>query len=116
MVYISFIAFLQDPDSLNVTVGAVAEFFCRVEADAVFWRVNDISDILLDDPNIASDDGPVVDGLQTQILRIMADVQYNNSVVQCVSFTIGEGETVSAPALLMVQGIYSAITTVMCLA
>ena len=104
MVYISFIAFLQDPEPLNVTVGAVAEFFCRADGAAVFWTVNGISVNQLDDPNITPDDGPVVDGLRTQILRIAADVQYNNSVIHCLSFTSGGGETVSDPALLMVQG------------
>ena len=108
MVYISFIAFLQDPDPLNVTVGAVAEFFCRADADGVIWNFNDTSVNQLDDPNITSVEGEAVDGVRTQILRIMADVQYNNSVIHCVSFTFGEGETPSDPALLMVQGMYSA--------
>ena len=101
-----FIAFLQVPDPLNVTVGAVAEFFCRAEADGVFWTVNGISVNQLVDPNISPDIGPVVDEFRTQILRIMADVQYNNSVIQCRSFTSGEGETLSGPALLMVQGMW----------
>ena len=115
MVYISFIAFFEVPDPLNVTVGAVAEFFCRADGTAVFWTVNDISVNQLGDPNITPDDGPVVDGLLTQILRITAGVQYNNSVIQCRSFTDGEGVTASDLALLMVQGMYSAITSVMCL-
>ena len=87
----------------------MAEFFCRANGDSVFWTVNGISLNQLDDPNITSDDGPVVDGVRTQILRITADVQYNNSVIHCVSFTSGEGVIVSAPALLMVQGMYSTI-------
>ena len=82
----------------------MAEFFCRADARTVFWTVNDISVNRLGDPNITPDDGPFVNGFRTQILRIMADVQYNNSVIHCVSITRGEGETVSAPALLMVQG------------
>ena len=97
-------------------MGAVAEFFCRADANSVFWTVNDISVNQLGDPNITLDVGPVVDGLRFQILRITAGVQNNNSVIQCVSFTIGEGETISDPAVLMVQGMYSAITSVMCLA
>ena len=88
-------------------MGAVAEFFCRANGDAVFWTVNDFSVNQLDDPNIDPDNGPVVDGVRTEILRIMADVQHNNSVIHCVSITFGEGETVSDPALLMVQGMYS---------
>ena len=104
MVCIFFLAFLQVPDPLNVTVGAVAEFFCRADADAVFWTVNNISVIQLDDPNISPDNGPLVAGFRTQILRIITDVQYNNSVIQCSSFTSGQGETLSDPALLMVQG------------
>ena len=84
----------------------MAKFFCRANADAVSWTVNDIAVNQLDDPNIAPDDGPVVDGLRTQILRITADVQHNNSVIQCLSFTTGEGETVSGPAVLMVQGMW----------
>ena len=94
----------------------MAEFFCRAEADAVAWTVNGISLTQLDDPNIVAGEGSLVDGVRTEILRITADVQYNNSVIQCLSFTIGEGETISDPALLMVQGMYSAITSVMCLA
>ena len=82
----------------------MAEFFCRANGAAVFWTVNDTPVNQLDDPNIDPDDGPVVDGVRTEILRIMADVQYNNSVVRCLSFTFGKGETASAPALLMVQG------------
>ena len=101
-----FIAFLQVPTPLNVTVGAVAEFFCRADADAVFWTVNNESVIQLGDPNISPDNGPVVDGLLTQVLRIMADVQYNNSVIQCSSFSVGEGPASSGPALLLVQGMY----------
>ena len=100
----SFIVFLQIPDSLNVTVGAVAEFFCRADADAVIWTVNDTSVNQFDDPNITPEVGPLMEGLRTRILRITADVQYNNSVVQCLSFTSGEGETLSDPAVLMVQG------------
>ena len=50
--------------------------------------------------------GSVMDRILTQILHITADVQYNNSVIQCRSFTSGEGVTLSAPALLMVQGMY----------
>ena len=102
----SFKAFLQVPDPLNVTVGAVAEFYCRADAGAVFWTINGISVNQLDDPNISPDDGPVVDGVRTRILRIMADVQYNNSVIRCRSFTSSEGETASDPALLMVQGMW----------
>ena len=82
----------------------MVEFFCRANGDAVFWTVNGISDIQLDDPNITPDNGPVVDGVRTEILRIMADVQHNNSVIQCRSFTSGEGGTLSEPAVLMVQG------------
>ena len=101
------LAFLQAPESLNVTVGAVAEFICRADGDAVFWTVNDISLIQLDDPNIIPDNGPVVDGVRTEILRIMADAQYNNSEIQCTSFIRGGGETASEPAVLMIQGIRS---------
>ena len=115
MVYISFIAFFEVPDPLNVTVGAVAEFFCRADADSVFWTVNGISVDDLGDPNITPVVGPLMDGLRTRILHIVADMQYNNSVIQCRSFTRGEGVTASDPALLMVQGMYSAITSVMCL-
>ena len=85
----------------------MAEFFCRANGISVFWTINDIPLIQLNDPNITSGDGPAVDGFRTQILRIMADVQYNTSVIRCVSFISGEGETFSAPALLMVQGMYS---------
>ena len=106
MVCIFHSAFLQVPYPLNVTVGAVAEFFCRVDADGAIWTVNDTSVNQLDDPNITPDDGPVVDGLRTQILHIAADIQYNNSVIECRSFTSGEGETLSDPALLMVQGVW----------
>ena len=94
------------PTPLNVTVRAAAEFSCRADGDAVFWTVNGISVNLLDDPNISPDVGPVVDGVRTRILRIIADVQYNNSVIQCLSFTFGEEETLSDPALLMVQGMW----------
>ena len=104
MVCIFHLAFLLAPDPLNVTVGAVAEFFCRADGDGVFWRVNDISVNQLNDPNIQRALGTVVDGITTERLRITTDVQYNNSVIQCTSFTIGEGETLSDPALLMVQG------------
>ena len=82
----------------------MAEFYCRAEADTVFWTVDDEPVNQLADSNISQGDGPVVDGVRTQILRIMADVQYNNSVIQCRSFTSGEGEAASGPALLMMQG------------
>ena len=101
-----FVAFLQVPDPLNVTVGVVAKFFCRADADAVVWTVNGTSVKQLDDPNISPDVGPEVDGVHTQILRIIADVQYNTSMIQCVSITLGEEETPSDPALLMVQGMW----------
>ena len=107
MVCIFLLVFLQVPDPLNVTVGAVAEFFCRADADGVIWTVNGISVNQLDDPNITRDVGPVVGGFRTRILRIMADVQHNNSVIQCVSITFGAGATSSAPDVLMVQGMYS---------
>ena len=84
----------------------MAEFSCRADGDAVFWTVDDEPVNQLDDPNISLDDGPTVDGVHTRILRIMADVQYNTSVMQCVSFTFGGGETASDPALLMVQGMW----------
>ena len=101
----SFIVFLQVPDPLNVTVGAVAEFFCRADEGVVFWTVNGISVDDLGDPNITPVVGPLMDGLRTRILRIAADVQYNNSVIHCGSFTISDGETTfSDPALLLVQG------------
>ena len=100
-------AFSQTPDSRNTTVGAVAEFSCRApNADAVFWIVNNKSFIQLDDPNITRVEGEVVDGVRSQTLRIMAYVQYNNSVIQCRLFTSGEGETASDPVLLMVQGMW----------
>ena len=82
----------------------MAEFFCRADADAVFWTFNNISVIQLGDPNISPGVSQLEDGFRTQILHIMADVQHNNSVIQCISFTSGEGETASDPALLMVQG------------
>ena len=103
-LYFFFVAFLQVPESLNVTVGAVAEFFCRADADGVIWTFNNISVNTLDDSNITPDDGSVVDGVRTRILRITADVQHNNSVIHCVSVSISEGNTLSDPALLMVQG------------
>ena len=89
----------------------MAEFSCRadVDADDVFWTVNDISVNRLNDSNISEDYGPEVGGVPTLILRIIADVQHNNSVIQCKSilrsraFSV-DGETPSDPALLMVQG------------
>ena len=105
-MYFSFVAFLEVPGSLNVTVGAMAEFFCRKKADAVGWTVNDASLKDLNDSNIAAGEGSLVDGVSTGTLRILADVRHNNSVVHCVSFTIGEGETSSGPAILMVQGMW----------
>ena len=82
----------------------MAEFFCRADGDAVFWTVNNTPVNQLANPNISQDVGQLVDGFPILMLRITADVQYNNSVIQCVSFTSGEGETASDPALLMVQG------------
>ena len=79
----------------------MAEFVCHVDADVFFWTINDISVNQLGDPSIDPDDCPVVDGVRTEILRIMADVQYNNSMIQCHS-----RETVSDPAILMVQGMW----------
>ena len=84
----------------------MAEFYCRANADAVSWTVNGISVNQLDDPNISSGDGPLVDGFRTRILHIMVDVQYNTSIIQCVLITFGEGETASDPARLMVQGMW----------
>ena len=84
----------------------MAGFFCRADADSVFWTFNNISVNQLDDPNISQGDGPAVDGFRTRILRIVTDVQHNNSVIQCRSFTSGEGVTPSNPVLLMVQGTY----------
>ena len=102
-----FIGFIQPPDPLNVTVGAVAEFFCHVEGDIIFFIVNNISQNNLNDSNITPDVGPLINGIRTQILRIVAGVEHNNSVIQCTSVTTnGQGATVqqSDPALLMVQG------------
>ena len=102
-----FIVFIQTPDPLNVTVGAEAEFFCRAEGDIIFFIVNNISDSNLNDPNITPDFGLMIDGILTRILRIVAGVEHNNSVIQCLSITtIGLTATVqqSDPALLMVQG------------
>ena len=84
----------------------MAEFYCRADGTAVFWTINGVSVNQLDDLNISPDVGPAVNGFRTEILRIMADVQYNNSVIQCVSFTSGEGETASDPAPLKVQGMW----------
>ena len=85
----------------------MAEFYCRAQdASVVFWTVNGIPVNQLPDPNISLDDGPLVDGVRTHVLRIMADVQHNNSMIQCRSFTRGLGETLSDPALLMVQGVW----------
>ena len=97
----------------------MAEFYCRADGDAVFWTVNNTPINQLDDLNISPDVGPLVDGFRTRILRITADVQHNNSVIQCSSFTSGEGETASGPALLMVQGtqyqlLYVSLRTSMC--
>ena len=92
----------------------MAEFYCRADADAVSWTVNGIPVNQLVDPNISTDDGPVVDGVRTDILRIVADVQYNNSMIQCRSFTSGEGEAASGPALLLVQGTCGTSSYYMC--
>ena len=112
MIVFLFVGFVQSPDSLNVTVGAVAEFFCRADADTVFWIVNSTSSNFLNDTNINSVDGPIIDGVRTQILRIMTGVQHNNTVMRCRSITITPGGIVlneSLPALLMVQGKYIVI-------
>ena len=85
----------------------MAEFFCRADVRFSFWKVNNTSVNQLDDPNIYPKFGPAKDGVRTLILHIMAGVQHNNSVIQCiVSVTNGEREIASDPALLMVQGMW----------
>ena len=65
----------------------------------------------LNDTNITVD-GPIIDGIRTQILRIVTGVQHNNTVIQCRSIIIMPEDVVvneSPPALLMVQGKYIVI-------
>ena len=112
MIVFLFVVFIRSPDPLNVTVGATAEFFCRAEGDIVSWAVNSTSLSTLNDTNINSVDGPIIDGIRTEILRIMTGVQHNNTVIQCRSVTITPEDVVlneSTPALLMVQGKYIVI-------
>ena len=96
--------FIQTPRPLNSTVGTEGEFFCRADAITVFWAVNGISVNQLDDPKITEREGELIDGIRTQILRITADTEHNNSVIQCRLFKRDEGEMWSDSVLFKVQG------------
>ena len=104
MLYCCFfsLVFLETPAPLNVTIGSVADFNCRVNTSvtSVFFLLNCTSITMLDDENVSSLSGS--EGLST--LHINANVEYNNSIIQCGAFIIGEGEFLTDPVLLLVQG------------
>ena len=89
----------------------MAEFFCRADANSVFWTVNGITVIQLNDSRITEHDGEIVDELRTQILRIISTTKYNNSIIQCHSFSSGEDVMESEPVILRVQGTFKLLYT-----
>ena len=107
--FICISVFLQSPISLNTSVGTVAEFFCRADADSVFWVINGTPLNHLDDSEISDSEGEVIDGIHTRILAIMANAEHNNTVIQCKAFKNGEGEMHSDLVLLKVQGMLFSI-------
>ena len=60
---------------------------------------------ILNDSNILEYD-ETIGRVRIRILRIMATIKYNESDIQCNSYTSGEEVSKSDPTVMLVQGMY----------
>ena len=94
------LGFIEDPLSLNVTIGQKAVFHCEhLSADAIFWRINGTS--LTDLTDLHAD---FIGSYNT--LTVTARPDYNATVVQCVIFFFSDTrrQEVTPDAILLIQG------------
>ena len=94
------LGFVEEPLSLNLTIGEEAVFRCEHRsADAIFWRINGTS--LRDRPDLS-------DGFKEIIgqLTVTSLTKYNNTLIQCVALFHSDNSQpeTTAPATLKIQG------------
>ena len=94
------LGFVEEPLSLNVTIGEEAVFYCEYRsADAIFWRINKTS--LSSRPELSDDfNGDILGQLTVPALSM-----YNNTLIQCVAVFVSDNrQLATAPAILKIQG------------
>ena len=96
--------FVEEPLSLNVTIGEEAVFHCEHRsADATFWRINGTS--LIDFPGLHDDFIDENIG-RFNTLTVAALLEYNTTIVQCVAILLSDSsqQELTPTAILLIQG------------
>ena len=101
---------LHAPESSTVFLNQPAVFTCETRGGITSWRVNGTQrEILL--PDILRDlnvfEVTTPEGVVMQTLTIPARVQYNGTIVQCLSGLLGGSLVESDNATFTIQGISS---------
>ena len=94
------LGFVEEPLSLNLTIGEEAVFYCEYRsADAIFWRINKTS--LSSRPELSDDFNDDIIGQ----LTVSALTKYNNTLIQCVAvFDSDNNQPETAFAILKIRG------------
>ena len=98
------------PQSVNVTEGSVASFYCRVEgAESIIWHLNgtltsQLPETLKNQSIITTGVESYSDNMTISYFRTVAQPVMNNSRIQCIGILASNNRTHSEPALLLIQG------------
>ena len=95
--------FLVTPLPMTVTNGSVTQFNCSANTESWFFRVNGTSVNQLNNPDI---EVIISIGMETRLhmLQIVANEDYNNTRVQCVTFNSMGDRVFSSEVMLTIQG------------
>ena len=107
MLYVD-VAFTIFPSSQVVGVGQQAVFRCQnPNAEFLSWRVNETQVNFLNshpDPNIIISTTMDESNNVVFILRITAQLEYNETVIICTAFSIVGDSNSTTPVKLLIQG------------
>ena len=98
------------PQSVNVTEGSMASFYCRIEgAESIVWHLNgtltsQLPETLKNLSIINTGIEFYSDAMRVSYFRIVAKPIMNNSRIQCIGILASNNRTHSEPALLLIQG------------
>ena len=113
------IAFTITPSPQVVGVWQQAVFRCQnLMATFIGWRVNETQDLVTlnnppRDPGITIGQTMDGNGNVVHILTIVAQSNYNETVISCVGGTISGSVNDTTPVKLLIQGEYIGIVTIL---
>ena len=107
--YLSDADITISPQSVNVTEGSMASFYCRVEgAESIVWHLNgtltsQLPETLKNLSIITTGVESYSDGMTISYFRTVAQPIMNNSRIECIGILASNNHIHSEPALLLIQ-------------